>query len=168
MAKSLQGNWEYTSTKYALHGFVRAARRNTWEQGIRINYVAPCWIRSAIRTKEYEKWLEDHGIDFGEQEDVANCMMRIASDKSVNGEPFLRCPPTLRETDRFVGRSLMITPRSKAKEGYMDIDKDDYTENDGHGGYLKRTQDTQLVIIEDKWLDDYKVRVYKEDDSNKG
>ncbi|KAF3002590.1 hypothetical protein E8E13_008327 [Curvularia kusanoi] len=142
------GNWEYTSTKYALHGFMRTVRRNSWEQGIRINYVAPCWIRSAIRTKEYERWLEDHGIDFGEQEDVAACMMRIASDKAVNG------------------RSLMITPRSVAKEGYMDIDKDDYSENDGHGGYLKRTQDTQLVIIEDKWRDDYKVRVYKEEDKN--
>ncbi|KAF3032649.1 hypothetical protein E8E12_002683 [Didymella heteroderae] len=142
------GNWEYTSTKYALHGFMRTARRNSWEQGIRINYVAPCWIRSAIRTKEYETWLEEHGIDFGEQEDVASCMMRIASDKSVNG------------------RSLMITPRSVAKEGYMDIDKDDYSENDGHGGYLKRTQDTQLVIIEDKWRDDYKVRVYKEEEKN--
>ncbi|KAL1599345.1 hypothetical protein SLS59_006362 [Nothophoma quercina] len=142
------GNWEYTSTKYALHGFMRTVRRNSWEQGIRINYVAPCWIRSAIRTKEYEAWLEDHGIDFGEQEDVASCMMRIASDKSVNG------------------RSLMITPRSVAKEGYVDIDKDDYSENDGHGGYFKRTQDTQLVIIEDKWRDDFKVRVYKEDKSS--
>lgn len=56
----------------------------------------------------------------------------------------------------------MIVPRSIAKEGYMDVDKDDYTENDGHGGYFKKTQDTQLVIIEDKWLDDYKVRVYKD------
>ena len=65
---------------------MRTARRNSWEQGIRINYVAPCWIRSAIRTKEYEAWLEEHGIDFGEQEDVAGCMMRIASDKSVNGK----------------------------------------------------------------------------------
>lgn len=60
----------------------------------------------------------------------------------------------------------MITPRSVAKEGYVDIDKDDYSENDGHSGYFKRTQDTQLVIIEDKWRDDFKVRVYKEDKSS--
>lgn len=65
---------------------MRTVRRNSWEQGIRINYVAPCWIKSAIRTKEYETWLMDHGIEFGEQEDVASCMMRIASDKSVNGK----------------------------------------------------------------------------------
>ncbi|KAH7086472.1 hypothetical protein FB567DRAFT_528027 [Paraphoma chrysanthemicola] len=138
------GNWEYTATKYGLRGFMRTARRSSWEQGIRINYVAPCWIKSAIRTQEYENWLVDHGIEFGEQEDVAGCMMRIASDKSING------------------KSLMICPRSIAKEGFKDIDKDDYTEDDGHDGYFKRTQDTQLVIIEDKWRDDYKVRVYKE------
>lgn len=35
--------------------------------------------------------MEEHGIDFGEQEDVASCMMRIASDKSVNGKQF-GCP----------------------------------------------------------------------------
>jgi len=52
----------------------------------------------------------------------------------------------------------MIVPRSQAKEGFMDVDKDDYKEDD----YFKKTQETQLVIIEDKWRDDYKVRVYKD------
>lgn len=78
-------NWEYTATKYGLRGFMRTARRSSWEQGVRINYVAPCWIKSAIRTAEYEQWLIDHGIQFGEQEDVAGCMMRIACDTSING-----------------------------------------------------------------------------------
>lgn len=82
---STQGNWEYTATKYGLRGFMRTARRSSWEQGIRINYVAPCWIKSAIRTAEYEKWLIDHGIEFGEQEDCARCMMRIACDRTING-----------------------------------------------------------------------------------
>lgn len=40
----------------------------------------------------------------------------------------------------------------------MDVDKDDYKEE----GYFKKTQETQLVIIEDKWRDDYQVRVYKD------
>lgn len=81
-----QGNWEYTATKYGLRGFMRTARRSTWEQGIRINYVAPCWIKSAIRTAEYEKWLVDRGIEFGEQIDVSRCFMRVATDKSINGK----------------------------------------------------------------------------------
>lgn len=65
---------------------MRTARRSSWEQGIRINYVAPSWIKSAIRTKDYEQWLMDRGVEFAEQEDVAGCMMRIASDRSVNGK----------------------------------------------------------------------------------
>ena len=69
---------------------MKTVRRSSWEQGIRIIYVAPCWIKSAIRTAEYEKWLIDRGVEFGEQEDVAACMMRIACDRSINGESSLR------------------------------------------------------------------------------
>ncbi|OQD63323.1 hypothetical protein PENPOL_c009G06704 [Penicillium polonicum] len=130
------GNWEYTATKYGLRGFMKTVRRNSWEQGIRINYVAPCWIKSAIRTKEYENWLIERGVEFGEQADCAGAMMRIACDKSING------------------RSLMITPRSFAKEGFVDVNKEDYS--DPKDEYFAKKQASQLVIIEDKWLDDYK------------
>jgi hypothetical protein len=41
----------------------------------------------------------------------------------------------------------MVTPRSVAKEGYKDVGMDDHIED----GYMKRTQDVQLKIIEDKW-----------------
>ncbi|KAI6416958.1 hypothetical protein ACKVWC_008583 [Pyricularia oryzae] len=135
-------NWEYTATKYGLLGFMKTARRSSWEQGIRINYVAPCYIRSAIRSAEYEKSLMEKGVVFGEQEDVAACMMRIACDRSIDG------------------RSLMIVPRSMAKEGFMDTDREDFrdTEKDA---YFKQTQEAQLVIIQDRWRDDYVVPKYK-------
>lgn len=55
----------------------------------------------------------------------------------------------------------MITPRSIAKEGFMDIDREDYRDTP-EDQYLKKVQSSQLVIIEDKWLDDYKVRIYKD------
>jgi len=70
---------------------MRTARRNTWEQGIRINYVAPCWIGSAIRTAEYEAWLTEWGIEFGERVDCAGAMVRISCDKSVNGACLVLC-----------------------------------------------------------------------------
>lgn len=75
---------------------MKTVRQSSWEQGIRINYVAPCWIRSAIRTKEYETWLIEHGIEFGEQADCAGAMMRIACDKRINGT-FLFLSGTLLE-----------------------------------------------------------------------
>lgn len=55
----------------------------------------------------------------------------------------------------------MITPRSVAKEGFMDIDREDYQDKE-EDQYLKKGQESQLIIIEDKWLDDYKVRIYKD------
>ena len=61
----------------------------------------------------------------------------------------------------IIGRSWMITPRSVAKEGFVDIDREDY-KNTPEDEYLKKVQASQLVIIEDKWLDDYKVRIYKD------
>ncbi|OJJ62618.1 hypothetical protein ASPSYDRAFT_196420 [Aspergillus sydowii CBS 593.65] len=136
------GNWEYTATKHGLRGFMKTARRSSWEQGIRINYVAPRWIKSAIRTKEYESWLIENGIEFGEQADCAGAMMRIACDRQING------------------RSLMITPRTKSEQGFVDVDKEDYS--DPRDEYFIKKQETQLRIIEDKWRDDYKVRIYKD------
>lgn len=141
---------------------MRAARRNSWEQGIRINYVAPCWIKSAIRTAAYEKWLVDRGIKFGETVDCGGCMMRISCDKSING----RFPQFVRSQGRQkltmpTGHSLMIVPRSTAKEGFMDVDRDDYQDTEVDA-YMKATQLSQLATIEDKWLDDYKVRIYKD------
>ncbi|ESU08319.1 hypothetical protein SNK03_007628 [Fusarium graminearum] len=119
------GNWEYTATKYALRGFMRTVRRSSHEQSIRINYVAPCWIKSAIRTAEYEKWLVDRGVEFGEQKDVSSCMLRIATDRSING------------------RSLMITPRSIAKEGFVDIDREDYKDTP-EDEYLKKFRESKV------------------------
>lgn len=151
---------------------MKTVRRNSWEQGIRINYVAPCWIKSAIRTKEYENWLIERGVEFGEQADCAGAMMRIACDKSINGmstySRFLfLCTLSLDKIYRSIianatppGRSLMITPRSFAKEGFVDVNKEDYSNPKDE--YFAKNQASQLVIIEDKWLDDYKVRIYKD------
>lgn len=146
---------------------MRTAGRSRWEQGIRINYVAPCWIRSAIRTAEYEKYLIDNGIEFGEQEDCARYMMRLACDTAINGMYNLfdtqkamqlsNCSKLdVRLMSVLTGHSLMIVPRT-IKEGFMDADKDGYR-NDA---YFEKTREIQLRIIEDKWTDDYKVRVYK-------
>ena len=64
---------------------MRTVRRSSPDQGIRINYVAPCYIKSSIRSAEYEQSLIDKGVQFGYPLDVANCMMRIACDMNVNG-----------------------------------------------------------------------------------
>ncbi|KAL4951356.1 hypothetical protein BDW69DRAFT_201507 [Aspergillus filifer] len=127
-------NWQYTCTKYALRGLMRTARRSSWEQGIRICYVAPCYIKSAIRSPAYEAELISKGVEFASQGDVAKCFMRIATDRTINGH------------------SLMITPRSVAKEGFKGVGMDDFDGSE-ENGYFKRTQEVQLKIIEDRWLE---------------
>ncbi|KAJ6024173.1 hypothetical protein N7540_004970 [Penicillium herquei] len=122
-------NWQYTSSKYGLRGLMRTARRNSHEQGIRINYVAPCYIKSAIRSAAYEAQLISKGVEFAPPEDVAMCMMKLATDRTINGH------------------SLMVTPRTVAKEGFKDVDMDDHVDD----GYFKRNQEIQLNIIDEKW-----------------
>lgn len=89
MTDGNKGNFEYTCSKYALRGLLRTVRRSSHDQGVRINYVAPCYISSSIRSREYEQGLIDKGVEFGTQEDVAACMMRIAADRSINGRFFI-------------------------------------------------------------------------------
>lgn len=55
--------------------------------------------------------------------------------------------PIYKMLNPYLGHSLMITPKSVAKEGYKDVGMDDHIEE----GYFKRTQEIQLDIIEDKW-----------------
>lgn len=56
----------------------------------------------------------------------------------------------------------MITPRSRNKEGFEDVDREDYEADRDGDPFMIQTQLTQLRIIEDQWTDDYKVRVYKD------
>lgn len=44
------------------------------------------YIKSAIRSPEYEAQLTSKGVEFAPQEDVAMCMMKLATDQSINGE----------------------------------------------------------------------------------
>jgi NAD(P)-dependent dehydrogenase (short-subunit alcohol dehydrogenase family) len=123
------GNWEYTASKYALRGLMRTARRSSHQQGIRINYVAPCYIKSAIRSAEYEAGLVAKGVEWAPQSAVAACMMKLATSRDVNG------------------KSLMIVPERVAKTGYTDVNMDDIVDDE----YFMRTQETQLRIITDEW-----------------
>lgn len=65
---------------------MRTARRSVTQQGIRINYIAPSYVQSAIRSAEVEKRLTDEGVEFALPEDVAAAMMRVVTDETINGE----------------------------------------------------------------------------------
>lgn len=52
----------------------------------------------------------------------------------------------------------MIVPRAHVKEGFADVDREDYKEGVQEDDYMNRLQQLQLKIIEDKWGDGQKVR----------
>lgn len=54
----------------------------------------------------------------------------------------------------------MITPRSFAPQGFVDVDKEDY--KDPSDQYFIKKQATQLRVIQDQWVDGYKVSFYNE------
>ncbi|KAK2768895.1 hypothetical protein FQN53_006242 [Emmonsiellopsis sp. PD_33] len=89
------------------------------------------YIKSAIRSPEYEARLIAKGVKFAPPESVAMCMMKIATDRTINGHSFMIFPPSYR------------------KEGYVDANMDDFKGE----GYLLVTnnQARQLRIIEDRW-----------------
>lgn len=63
----------------------------------------------------------------------------------------------LQHADSEIGRSIMIVPRAVAQQGYMDVDLDDFDQD----GYFKDTQEVQLRIIKDQWLDGEALQKYK-------
>ncbi|KAK2812196.1 hypothetical protein FQN50_001554 [Emmonsiellopsis sp. PD_5] len=98
-----------------------------WQNGTEVS----SYIKSAIRSPEYEAALIEKGVEFAPPESVAMCMMKIASDRTINGHSFMICPSSYR------------------KEGYKDMDMDDFKED----GYLVNNEARQLWIIEDRWVE---------------
>jgi hypothetical protein len=54
----------------------------------------------------------------------------------------------------------MITPRSKTPQGFIDVDREDY--RDPADEYFIQKQASQLRVIQDQWVEGYKVRVYED------
>lgn len=76
-------------------------------------------------------------------------MLRIATDKSIDGNHLPLMLEVLLEKLTWPGRLFMITRRSVEKEGFVDMDREDYKDVPDDQ-YLKQLQAYQLVMIEDK------------------
>lgn len=105
------------------------------------------YIKSAIRTAEYEAELVEKGVRWAPPSSVSACMMKIATDRSINGQFFRPLEHISNRVDILSGHTLMIVPPSMSEIGFMDVDKDDITDDE----YFVRTQETQLRIITDRW-----------------
>ncbi|TVY36533.1 5'-hydroxyaverantin dehydrogenase [Lachnellula subtilissima] len=116
------GSPQYNVSKWGARGLMRNLRRTIWKENIRVNLVAPWYVRTPILGEEIQAYLVGKGVEFATVEDCTKAMLKIASDTTING------------------RGIGIVPRTVATEGYMDLDHDDYKEGD----FLKRWQQTVL------------------------
>ncbi|KEF53531.1 uncharacterized protein A1O9_10506, partial [Exophiala aquamarina CBS 119918] len=109
LAGYLDSRPSYGSAKFGLRAVMRALRH----KGVcQVNIISPWFIHTPILSKEAASLLttqlEEIGSDFGLAEDCAHCVLRISVDNSIHG------------------RGFGILPRNMVKEGYCDLDEDDY------------------------------------------
>ncbi|KAH6871219.1 short chain dehydrogenase reductase [Thelonectria olida] len=120
------GSPQYNMSKWGSRGLFRNLRRTSWREGIRVNFTAPWYVRTHILSSKIIEYLESEGVKFATVEDCAKAMLRIASDKEING------------------RAFGIVPKEEAPEGYVDLEHDDYQEGDS----LKTWQEIVLATAE--------------------
>jgi len=99
---------QYNASKFGVRGVMRCLRRTSWQEGIRVNLVAPWYVRTPIIPEEAQEYLDQKGIEFALVEDCCQAMLLIGSDATING------------------RALGVVPRKYAHQGYLDLDLDDY------------------------------------------
>lgn len=65
--------------------------------------------------------VRNSGVEFAEVEDAGQCLLRILSDRSING------------------RSLFVSARKWAPRGYLDLDLEGYS-----GALVEEIQEDQM------------------------
>lgn len=97
------GSWQYSTSKFGLRGLMRTVRRTSWSEGIRVNLVAPWsvaprrfyatlladvyprYTQTTIMSAAVVERLTSKGVEFSLREDCTAAMIRIATDKTING-----------------------------------------------------------------------------------
>jgi NAD(P)-dependent dehydrogenase (short-subunit alcohol dehydrogenase family) len=82
----LPGSIQYTSAKFGVRGLMRSLRRTAWEENIRVNLVAPWYVKTPIIPSIVQDYLIKEGVGFATTDDAAKAMLLIASDKTINGK----------------------------------------------------------------------------------
>ncbi|THW90754.1 NAD(P)-binding protein [Aureobasidium pullulans] len=112
----------YPATKWAIRGIMHSLRRTAHYYGSRVNVISPWYVKTKILSEEAFEQVKSKGVEFATTEDAGSCLLRILSDKSVNGHSFF------------------LSARKWASRGYLDLDLEDYEDE-----LLKEIQKDQLA-----------------------
>ncbi|KAJ5812284.1 hypothetical protein N7474_008585 [Penicillium riverlandense] len=102
----------YCASKHGIRGIMTSLRRTVHNQGIRVNMLAPWYVRTPAIPAENQARLSNKGIIWAKSADAATASLHIASDSMLNG------------------RCVAILPRDNDPRGYMDMGKDDFAGDD--------------------------------------
>jgi hypothetical protein len=69
------------------------------------------YVKTNILSDETFNHVSSVGVEFAQAKDAAQCLLRILSDRSINGH------------------SLFVSGRKWASSGYIDLDLEDYPSN---------------------------------------
>jgi len=110
---------QYMSSKFAHRALMRCLRRTTAIDGVRSCLTCPWYVATTIQSPAVQEYLKGEGIVYAEAADAGGAMIKIASDRSING------------------RSFGIVPRDVAPHGYYDVGKDDFEDGELLDEYQK-------------------------------
>lgn len=79
----------YNASKFGVRAIMRNLRWTAWQESTRVNVVAPWFVRTPLMTEGAMQHLESKGVDFAAEEDAVKTVLRIASDKTLNGTVLL-------------------------------------------------------------------------------
>ncbi|KAF2117177.1 putative short chain dehydrogenase/ reductase [Lophiotrema nucula] len=103
---------QYCASKWAMRGIMHALRRTVYYYSSRVNIIALWYVKTKILPEETFQHVARSGVEFAKMEDASECLLRILSDKSING------------------KALFIAARKWALRGYIDLDLDEYWDRD--------------------------------------
>ncbi|KAJ5755452.1 adam [Penicillium manginii] len=102
---------QYCSTKWAMRGIMHSLRRTAFYYGSRVNVISPWYVKTNILSEEAFAHITSVGVQFAESSEAGQCLLRILSDKNING------------------RSFFVSGKKWSTSGYLDLDIEDYQEN---------------------------------------
>ncbi|KAM0187501.1 hypothetical protein ACHAPI_011136 [Fusarium lateritium] len=83
------GSPQYNISKWGIRGLMRNFRRTAWKEDIRVNLVAPWYVRTPILSDKFVDFLQSKGVNFATMDDCASTMLHLASDRNINGKHVL-------------------------------------------------------------------------------
>ncbi len=97
----LPGQTEYTASKHAVMGLFRALRGTVWQQGIRVNVLAPYFVVTPLLNNAGLTLLA--GAALGEVKDVTEAATRFMADEKVAGRGLMIGPKGQLDADGSFG-----------------------------------------------------------------